>query len=79
MVYLNGKLQLTYNGPTVCCSVQISNQALMCMLANNTHNADQLEAQMRELKCRLVEEGQQQGVQYMSVLQASKKVYGVVE
>ena len=41
------------------------------MLANNTHNADQLEAQMRELKCRLVEDGQQQGVQYMSVLQAS--------
>ena len=73
--HLNSKIQLTNHGPIVCCFMQISNEALMCMLANNTHIAEQLEVQMRELKCQLVEEGQQQGVQYMSVLQASKKLY----
>lgn len=43
------------------------------MLANRTRETEQLEAGLRDMRCQLAEEAQQQGMQYISVLQASSK------
>lgn len=53
-------------------AVQISNKALLAMLSHNWHEAQQVEAELQDMMHVLAADGQQQGTQYMSVLQVSQ-------
>lgn len=68
--------------PSIACSVswlalktafilQVSNKALLAMLSHKTQDAQQVEEELQDIMHALAANGEQQGTQYVSVLQVS--------
>jgi len=51
--------------------LQISSKALLAMLSHKTQDAQQVEKELQDLMHALAANGEQQGTQYVSVLQVS--------
>ncbi len=51
--------------------LQISNKALLAMLSHKTQDAQQVEEELEDMMHALAANGEQQGTQYVSVLQVS--------
>jgi len=51
--------------------LQVSNKALLAMLSHKTQDAQQVEEELQDIMHALAANGEQQGTQYVSVLQVS--------
>ena len=51
--------------------LQVSNKALLAMLSHKTQDAQQVEEELQDIMHALAADGEQQGTQYVSVLQVS--------